>query len=98
LGFAKRSDVSAGEFGLKANRETSGSGGRCARLEAYFRSAPEIPTLVVDVHGRYFFGRKGNFLEPSDFDDASLAGDNLIEGSAIAEFHGNDLIADAGLS
>jgi hypothetical protein len=53
---------------------------------------------VVDVHRGYFFRSKGNFLEPADFDDAALAGDNLIEGATVAEFHGDDLIAYAGLS
>jgi hypothetical protein len=83
---------------LKGNRGTAGSGGRCAGLEAHFRSAAEIPTLVVDVHGRYFLWSKGNFLEPADFDDAAFTGDDLIEGPAVPEFHGDHLIANTGLS
>ena len=83
---------------MKGNSEMAGSGGRCPGFRSNIRTAPEIPTLVVNVDGRNFFGSKGNFLEPSDFYDAALAGDDLIEGSTVPEFHGNHLITYAGFS
>jgi hypothetical protein len=97
-GFAKRSDVSAEGSGLEANSVTANSSGRCASFAAHFRPATEIPALVVDVHRRHFLRGKGNFLEPSDLDNAAFAGDDLIEGSAVPEFHRYHLIAYAGLS
>jgi hypothetical protein len=97
-GLAKRSDVSAEGSGLKADSVTAKSSGRCASFGTHFRPATEIPALVVDVHRRHFLRGKGNFLEPSDFDNAAFAGDDLIEGSSVAEFHRYYLIAYACLS
>jgi hypothetical protein len=54
--------------------------------------------MVIDVHRGDFIRCKGNFLKATDLDDAALAGDHLIESSAIPEFHRNHLITYARLS
>jgi len=41
--------------------------------------------LVIDDYGCYFLRRKRNLLEPSNFDDATFARDNLIETPAVFE-------------
>jgi len=41
--------------------------------------------LVTDDHGLYFLRRKRNLIVSSDFDDAALAGSNLIEMPAVLE-------------
>jgi len=40
---------------------------------------------VIDDHGCYFFRGKRNLFVSSHFDDAALAGDNLIETLSVLE-------------
>jgi hypothetical protein len=95
---AKRSDVNAGYSGRKAIIETARSSGRSPGLGAYSRRAPEIPMFVIDVHRSHFIRRKGNFLKAADLNNATLAGNDLVERSTVPELHGNHLVTYAGLS
>src|SRR5215472_2858401 len=54
-------------------------------FDAYVRTISEIPSLVIDDHGCYFLRGKRNLFVSSHFDDAALAGDNLIETPSALE-------------
>jgi len=70
--------------------------GRCPALDACVRSISEIPTLVIDSHRCYVISCKRNFFVTSDLYDAALTGGDLVERSAVLEFHRDNLITDAG--
>ena len=73
------------------------SGRSSSALYTYVRRLPEIPALVIDDHRFYFLRRKRNLLVSSHFDDAALAGDNLIETPAVLELNRDYLIPDTRL-
>src|ERR1700723_2998651 len=75
LMFRQRGDVNVRCGRIKATSETGGSSCSSSSLGACSRGAPEIPTIVVDVHRGDFIRCKGNFLKAADLDDAALAGD-----------------------
>lgn len=53
---------------------------------------------MVDAGGRHLFWGKGNFFVSSNFYDAALAGNNLIETSPVLKFDGDYLISDTCFS
>jgi len=52
---------------------------------------------VIDSDRRYVISCKRNFLVTPDLYDATLTGGDLVERSAVLEFHRDNLITDAGL-
>jgi hypothetical protein len=52
---------------------------------------------VAQLDVRYVLRCERNFTKPADLDDVTFTHDGWIEGSAISEFHGDDLIAGTGL-
>jgi len=74
------------------------SGGRGPRFGPNSRAASEIPIFVIHVYGRNLFRRKRNLFKSSDFDDATFAGNNLVEISTVAESYRHHLITYACLS
>jgi len=75
----------------------AGSSGGSPTFAARIRAVPEIPTLVIHAYGCHLIRRKRNFRIPTDFYNAALAHDDLIENSAVLEFHRDNLVADACL-
>jgi len=61
------------------------SGGCSPAFATYVRTIPEIPALVINDHGCYLLRGKRNLLVSSHFDDAALAGDDLIETPSALE-------------
>jgi hypothetical protein len=57
----------------------------------------EIPTSVAQPHAGYVLRCEGDVPEPTHLVHMALADHDGIEGSAINEFHGDNLIAGTGL-
>jgi hypothetical protein len=61
------------------------------------RRLSEIPTFVIHADVRDVISGKRNLVIAANFDHVALARRDLIERISIFEFHGNDLISQAGL-
>jgi len=75
----------------------AGTSGGSPTLAACVRAVPEIPTLVIHAYRCHVIRRKRNFRIPADLDNAALAHDDLLESSAVFEFHRDNLVADTCL-
>jgi hypothetical protein len=62
------------------------------------RAVSEIPAAVIDSYRHDLIGGKRDLFISANFDEAAFAGSHLLEPAAIAEFHGDYLITDTGLT
>ena len=81
----------------RATMGATRSSGGSPTFAACVRPIPEIPTLMIHAYRCHVIRSKRNFRIPTDFYNAALTHNDLIENSTVFEFHRDNLVADACL-